>query len=385
MNAAVRVGGSPGGDVESPTVGGYARGYLDRLRAGEMGSLPAVFALVIRGITCSVMQPVFLTALNFANLFTQGAAVTVIAMGLIFVLLLGEIDLSAGFASGVCAAVLAVLLVDHHWPWYLAILGALSVGAMIGTVLGLLVTKIGIPSFVVTLAAFLAFQGIALLLIKGGQNVTVSDPAIKIINYDGKLPPSWGWLLYAVSVLAVAVEQIVRRHNRAEKGQSIDPLLIVALRVLGIAGVFGSAVYVLNLERGRNPLISQRGVPVVVVIIAGLLLFWAFVLDRTAYGRHIYAVGGNREAARRAGINVDRIRVSVFVVCSTMAAFGGVIAASQAQSVDANTGGSNVNAFQPMPVPPDLAALLSEDVEPRVTMAPPPLYPPQEERGCGLF
>jgi D-xylose transport system permease protein len=323
-------------------IAGHLRDHLRRVRDGDIGSLPAIAGLLIACVIFSVVRPVFFTAGNFANLFTQGAGIIVIAMGLVFVLLLGEIDLSAGVASGVCAAVLAVLLVNHHWPWYAAILAAIATGMVIGLTLGVLVVKVGIPSFVVTLAAFLAFQGIALLLIKGGENIAIDDRAIRLINFDGKLPPVLGWVMLVVSVCGFAAVQVLRRVGRIDKGLVVDPLSVIALRVAVVAAVLGATVYVLNLERARNPAIaSQRGVPVVVLVLAGLLMLWTVVLTRTAYGRHIYAVGGNREAARRAGINVDRIRISVFVICSGMAAVGGVIVASRASSVDPNTGGSN--------------------------------------------
>jgi D-xylose transport system permease protein len=323
------------------TVASYARNYLARLRGGEMGALPAVIGLLVLCTVFSILRPRFLTAGNFANLFSQGAAVTVIAMGLVFVLLLGEIDLSAGFTSGVCAAVLAVLLNNQHWPWYLAIGGAVATGAIIGLVLGFLVAKVGIPSFVVTLAAFLAFQGVALLLISGGNIVPVRDATILKINFNGRLTPVQGWVVFAITVAGFAAVQLARRAARLRRQLSADPLSIVLIRVGVLALVAGFAVYVLNLERGRS-IVSLRGVPIVVLVIGVFLLLWTFVLGRTAYGRHIYAVGGNREAARRAGISVDRIRISAFVICSSMAAVGGLVAASRAASVDPNTGGSNV-------------------------------------------
>jgi D-xylose transport system permease protein len=321
----------------------YARNYAARIRGGDMGALPAVLGLVVLCIGFSIARPAFLSAVNFANLLAQGAAVIAIAMGLVFVLLLGEIDLSAGYASGVCAAVLAVLLTEHNWPWYLSILAALATGAVIGTLIGLLVAKIGIPSFVVTLAGFLAFQGVVLLLIKGGTNISVNDEKIKAINADGRLAPVLGWVLFVLAVAGFAAVQLYRRLSRARRGLAVEPLSIIGVRVGVLAVIGGIAVYVLNLERSRNPaVVSLRGVPDVVLILGVILVIWTFVLGRTAYGRHIYAVGGNREAARRAGINVDRIRISAFVICSSMAAVGGIIAASRANSVDPNTGGSNV-------------------------------------------
>ncbi|MEU4566778.1 ABC transporter permease [Micromonospora sp. NPDC023956] len=328
--------------TETPTVGGHVRNYISRVRGGDIGALPAVLGLVVLCTVFSIMRPSFLSAQNFANLFTQGAAVTLIAMGLVFVLLLGEIDLSAGFASGVCAAVLANIVTKAGWPWYVAVFAAIATGLVIGLVLGSLVAKIGIPSFVVTLAAFLAFQGVVLLLISGGSNISVRDEVLVAIA-NRNLTPTLGWLFFAVVVGGYAAVQLLRHRKRTARGLLTDPFPVVLARIGGLAVILGLAVYILNLERSRNVLInSLKGVPIVVPIIAVLLIFWTFVLQRTSYGRHVYAVGGNREAARRAGINVDRIRISVFVICSTMAAIGGIVAASRANSVDPNTGGSNV-------------------------------------------
>ncbi|WP_405086138.1 sugar ABC transporter permease [Microbispora sp. NBC_01389] len=325
-------------------LGSHVRGYIERVRGGELGALPAVFGLIILCVVFAVLRPSFLSALNFANLFTQGAAVAVIAMGLIFVLLLGEIDLSAGFASGVCAAVLAVLLTFQGWPWYLAVLTAMVTGAVIGLVLGSLVAKLGIPSFVVTLAAFLAFQGVVLLLVKNGTNISIRDETILAVA-NKNVPPAAGWIATAVGVAAYAAVQFVQARRRAARGLVAAPMAVIAARVAALAVIAGAAVYMLNLERSRTAIVSLKGVPIVVPLIVILLIVWTFVLRRTAYGRHIYAVGGNAEAARRAGINVDRIRISAFVICSFMASIGGIIAASRANSVDPNTGGSNVLLF----------------------------------------
>ncbi|MDO3702507.1 ABC transporter permease [Micromonospora sp. C28SCA-DRY-2] len=332
----------PAAVTPTPTLGSHVRNYVARVRGGDIGALPAVLGLIVLCTVFSIMRPSFLTAGNFANLFTQGAAVTLIAMGLVFVLLLGEIDLSAGFASGVCAAVLANVVTVLGYPWYVAVLAALVTGVVIGTTLGFLVAKIGIPSFVVTLAGFLAFQGVVLMLMEEGTNISVRDDVLVAIA-NRNLPPVLGWLLAAVAVAGFAAVQLLRRRNRANRGLVTDPLAVVFVRIGGLAVILGVAVFILNLERSRNVLISSlKGVPIVVPIIALLLVLWTFVLQRTSYGRHVYAVGGNKEAARRAGINVDRIRISVFMICSSMAAVGGIVAASRANSVDPNTGGSNV-------------------------------------------
>ncbi|MFC4063156.1 sugar ABC transporter permease [Planomonospora corallina] len=326
----------------APSIGANLRGYAERVRGGDMGALPAVFGLVVLCTVFSILRPSFLTPGNFANLFTQGAAVTVIAMGLVFVLLLGEIDLSAGFASGVCAAVLAIMLTEQGLPWYAAVAAAILTGVVIGTVLGTLVAKLGIPSFVVTLAAFLGFQGLVLLLVKGGTNISIRDETILAIA-NKYVPPALGWGLLAACVAAYAALQLLRARKRAGRGLAADPLSLIAVRVGALAVLGGLAVYVLNLERSRNAaVVSLKGVPIVVPIIVVLLVVLTFVLRRTGFGRHLYAVGGNAEAARRAGINVDRMKIAAFMICSTMAAVGGIIAASRASSVDPNTGGSNV-------------------------------------------
>ncbi|MCD0453424.1 ABC transporter permease [Actinocorallia sp. API 0066] len=327
--------------TESP-VREMVGGYLARVRGGDMGALPAVSALVALCLFFWVAQPVFMSTSNLANLFTQGAAGIVIAMGLVFVLLLGEIDLSAGFTSGVCAAILAVTLTQQGWPWYAAVGAALLTGALIGTLLGTIVVKIGIPSFVVTLAAFLALQGVALKIMDNGTNVSVNDKTIVAIANDN-VPITLGWVIFVVGILgfaAVQFKQFSTRRRRGLTGQSLAGLVV---KIAALAAVCGFVVYVLSMERSRNPAFaSLKGMPIVVPLILVLLVVFTFVLNRTSFGRHIYAVGGNQEAARRAGINVDRIKITAFVLCSAMAAIGGIIAASRANSVDPNTGGSDV-------------------------------------------
>ncbi|MEV0436444.1 MULTISPECIES: ABC transporter permease [Nocardia] len=316
--------------------------YVGRVRSGNMGALPSVIALVVLSVVFWIARPVFMTQGNIANLFTQGAAIAVIAMGLIFVLLLGEIDLSAGFTSGVCAAVLAVLLTDKGWPWYSAVLVALLTGVVIGLAIGAIVVKIGVPSFVVTLAAFLALQGVALKIMDNGRNISIHDETILAIA-NKNVPPLLGWVMYAVLLAGFGFVQYRKLRARTQLGLTGESAAVVTLRIAAVAVVAGVAVAILNDERSRNPEVnSLQGMPIVVPIIVALLLLWTFVLNRTSFGRHIYAVGGNVEAARRAGIPVDRIKISAFVLCSTMAAVGGLIAASRANSVDPNTGGSDV-------------------------------------------
>jgi D-xylose transport system permease protein len=331
-----------GVQVVKPTVGSYIHDYWGRVRGGDLGSLPAILGLIVLGLIFGIARDTFFSPLNFANLFNQSAQVVFIAMGLIFVLLLGEIDLSAGFASGVCGAVVAILLTNHGWQWYTAIPVALITGLVIGFVLGFLVAKIGIPSFVVTLAAFLGFQGLLLVLLGGGTNISTNDSVFNAIN-NNNLSVLWSWILAIGAVVGYAAVQFNRVRTRAKRNLVTDPIGIVLLRIGGLAVLVLGATAILSQERAINPAInSLKGVPIVVPIIGFFLVLWTFVLGRTAYGRHVYAVGGNTEAARRAGIPVDRIRISVFVIGSFMAAIGGIVAVSRAQSVDPNTGGSNI-------------------------------------------
>ncbi|GAA3780053.1 sugar ABC transporter permease [Streptomyces phyllanthi] len=339
--------GGPGASKKNGAAGtaslrSVARNYVERVRGGELGALPAVLGLIVLCVFFAALRPVFLSELNFANLLTQGAGSIAIAMGLVFVLLLGEIDLSAGYASGVCAAVLAILLTDHGWPWYGAAGAAILTGTVIGLLLGLLVAKVGIPSFVVTLAAFLGFQGIVLMLLKEGTNISIRDQTILAVA-NNNLSPAMGWVLLAVSVGAYAAIQLRQNRNRRRRGLSAAPLTLLTIRIGGLAVLGAIAVHLLNQERSRNIIVdSLKGVPIVVPVIAVLLVAGTFLLQRTSFGLHIYAVGGNAEAARRAGINVAAIRISAFVICSSLAAVGGIIAASRGNSVDPNTGGSNV-------------------------------------------
>ncbi|MFI7542883.1 sugar ABC transporter permease [Actinoplanes sp. NPDC049599] len=328
--------------VVKPTLAGHMHDYWGRVRGGDLGSLPAVLGLIVLSLIFGIARETFFSPLNFANLFTQSAQVVFIAMGLIFVLLLGEIDLSAGFASGVCGAVMAILLTDHGIAWYIAIPAALVTGLVIGLILGVLIAKVGIPSFVVTLAAFLAFQGLLLVLLGGGINISIRDEFVISLNNDN-IPVLWSWVLAVGVVAGYALVQFNRVRSRAARGLVTDPIGIVLLRIAGLAALVLTTTAVLTQERAVNPAInSLKGVPIVVPIIAAFLIFWTFVLGRTTYGRHVYAVGGNTEAARRAGIPVDRIRISVFAICSFMAAIGGIMAVSRASSVDPNTGGSNI-------------------------------------------
>jgi D-xylose transport system permease protein len=343
---------------DSAGVGRAMRDYFGRIKGGDVGSLPAVLGLIVLVIIFSVLEGnTFFTALNFANLLNQGTAIIVLAMGLVFVLLLGEIDLSAGFAAGTCAAVLAVSLTKWGWAWPLALVAALLTGLVIGLLIGLLVARLGIPSFVVTLAAFLGLQGVMLLIIGDGGTIPVqSDVLLAIMN---KNMPVWaGWVLWLIVTAGYALVSLRAIMNRRKVGLPATSTSVWAAKVLSIGVLLGIAVYLLNTERqivrpGKSVCVTLgppnepigcipviQGVPWAVLVVLVLLVVLTFVLGRTAFGRHVYAVGGNAEAARRAGISVSGIKIACFMTCSFLAAIAGILLASRDNSVSPTTGGA---------------------------------------------
>jgi ABC-type xylose transport system permease subunit len=327
--------------AETPTLATIGRDYVTRLRGGDVGSLPALLGLVVLIAVFTAVRPdEFTNAFNFANLIQQAAGVTVIAMGLVFVLLLGEIDLSAGVVSGVCAAVLAQVLAETSVPWWVAVLAAIATGVLIGVFTGGLVGIVGIPSFVVTLALFLGWQGVTLKLIGQGGTVPVRDPVINGIS-NKTLPLALGWALAVLVVLLYAALQLNRWRRQRARDLAHQPLIIVVARIALIAVVVLGVTAVLSIDRALSAVVDLAGVPYAIPIVLVLLLVLTFLLGRTGYGRHVYAVGGNAEAARRAGIDVTRIRVSVFVIGSTMAAISGIMAASRLGSVTPGSGAGN--------------------------------------------
>jgi D-xylose transport system permease protein len=313
------------------TVGAYARRWWIDVKSGDLGSLPIIVGLIIIAIVFQTQNDRFLTAGNFVNLMVQTAPYAVIAMGVTFALLLGEIDLSIGFVSGVGGVLTAILLTPdgNELPTFVVMVIVLAAGLGIGTFHGLIITKIGVPSFVVTLAGLLAWNGVVLLLIGSrGTVILQNDFVIGLAN--DFMDPGLAWILMIVTAALYALVQLARVRSRATAGLQTDPPIITALRIGGLAAALAIVVAVAN---------EDRGVPWVAVVVGALLVFWTYILNRTRFGRHVYAVGGNAEAARRAGIDVDRVKIACFAFCSLMAVLGGIILASRLRSVDTNTGG----------------------------------------------
>jgi D-xylose transport system permease protein len=312
-----------------------ARRRWEALKAGDVGSLPIVIGLALIVAFFYTKNENFLTAGNFTNLMTQMAGVTTIAIGVVFVLLLGEIDLSIAYVAGVAGVIVAQLQVpDGHWEvkGILAIAIAVTITALIGMVQGSFVAYVGVPSFVVTLAGLLFWQGVILYRIGEAGVIIIEDTRINdVANYffsdrAGLLIAAIGSGLFALSTLAGVVGR--RRH-----GIHTDNLVLVVAKLVFVGAVLFGAVIWANKE---------RGFPLAFVLVIILLVFWTWVAERTTFGRHVYAVGGNAEAARRAGINVARIRVYVFMISGLMAGFGGVILAARLNSVDLNAGGGTL-------------------------------------------
>jgi D-xylose transport system permease protein len=358
--SVTRVPADPTGDLASIDLSGsdligsgqegglmdQVRAWLQRVRGGDMGALPAVAGFVVLSALFSILSPYFLTERNFANLMTQAATLVTLGMALVFVILLGEIDLSAGVTAGVTMCIFIVLVNVQGLNWILALVIAFLVGIFIGTFIGFFVARVGIPSFVVTLGLFLGLQGLELIVIGSGGLYRVQIPEIIAIQ-NSNLPIWGGWVVLAVMLLVSAGTAFLDRRRRTRAGVPNRTIALVVAKLATIAVLGGLAVFLLNRNRGQAPTILNgqqvggniiEGVPIVVPIVLVILWIGTFVLDRTRYGRYIYAIGGNAEAARRAGIKIITVRWTAFIVCSTLAVFAGLFSISKVGSVDAAAG-----------------------------------------------
>ena len=320
---------------EDDSIMGAVKRRIEALKAGDVGSLPVIFGMILITIFFTAKTSVFFTAVNFDNLIPQMSQVTVMAIGVVFVLLIGEIDLSIGYVSGLSAVVVAELQLSgssHEYPWYVAVAGALLVGAVIGAIQGSIIAFVGVPSFVVTLAGLLAWNGV-ILQILGTQGV-IGIQAQEINDIANYYFADWvGWAMAAAVTVLLIVSAIAKYASRKRAGLQGGNITLITLRVLFFAVSGWVVVAICN---------HARGVPLVGVIMAVLLIAFTFLAQRVTFGRHVYAVGGNAEAARRAGINVKFIKVAVFTISGTMAAAGGIIAASRLQSVDLTAGSGTI-------------------------------------------
>ncbi len=314
---------------------GLVQASWHRIRGGELGSLPVIVGLIVISLVFYAQDATFLSSRTLVNITLFAAPVGIIAIGVVLVLLLGEIDLSVGSVSGLSAAVMAVLLTRQDQSLVVSILAALAVGLVIGIVYGLLYTRVGVPSFVITLAGLLGFLGLQLVVL--GDQGTINLPSNSALLEFARasfLSPVISYVLVLVVSALYAVSQVLRIRRRVAADLSAPSYLGVAIRTGLMAVGLGYLAYYLNIDRGIGYLFLLF---VVLVVVMDL------VLRRTPWGRHVYAVGGNEEAARRSGIKVNFIYMSVFALTGFFSALGGILAAAQLTSVSQASGGTDTN------------------------------------------
>lgn len=379
-------------DVERRTIGNAVSGYVGRLRTGEPGALPSVLGLVVLALIFAQVSSRFISRANIGNMPGQGAYIAIIALGLVFVLLLGEIDLSAGTTGGICAgfaaqavfsqglhkgtpgllywslvgAMVAMLLLglylksitgpiviaigliilftglDKHVVF--ALIFAIAIGASVGTLIGWLVAKVGIPSFIATLALFLAWQGL-LLFALNSQPVGISNYKFWSGLANNNMSPAWSWIFTIVVVGGYLLFTVAKSLRAQAKGLAADTMQLVLARG-GIIALVGLVItYFANQNRNPNPNFKIQGLPWAATIPVALMIVCTIALTKTTWGRHLFATGGNPEAARRAGIDVVHIKVTAFTICSSFGALGGIFLASNTGGAQLDLGAGNILLF----------------------------------------
>jgi len=318
-------------------VRGAAKTIVDRVRAGELGALPVILGLVVIAVVFQALNSLFLSSDNLTNLLMECVPTGVIALGVVCVLLVAQIDLSVGSVSGLTAALTAVLFVNKDLPAVVAVALAILTGVAIGLLYGLIFNRLGVPSFVITLAGLLAFLGIQLWLLgsQGAINVPFDSGLVKFAQLDF-VPASLSYVLVLLGAGGLFATGWLHARERRRASLSGTSLRVLLLRSAALFVVGCLAVFYLNTGQGR-------GVGWMFVFFLGLVLIMNYVFTRTSFGRSLFAVGGNPEAARRAGIRVGAVYTAAFVLCSTFAAIGGVLAASRLAAVNQQSGGGDVN------------------------------------------
>jgi D-xylose transport system permease protein len=339
-----RLGGIPMPE-RSPnsTFGQYVAAWARRIRYGESGVLPVIGGLILLVIIFQVQDSVFLSAGNLTNLLVQGSVFVLLGMAEVWVLILGEIDLSVGYVAGIGAVITAIMAAPpHNFPWWLAILVGMLATAAIGMLQGTLVIRLHLPSFVVTLAGLLGWEGVLLYLVQSegtGGTIRITNPVLLDLT-NGNLSTSAGWIVAVVAVAAFGATTILRDRHRRNGGLVAPPLAITLMKVVLVAAAVAVLVVVCNTNRGvLEPL---KGVPYVVPIVAGFLVIYSFVLGRTRFGRYQYAIGGNAEAARRGGVSLGWNRLWAFTLAGFTAGAAGIIYASRLGSISNNIDGGDL-------------------------------------------
>jgi len=318
------------------------RSYVRSIESSDLGSFAVLGGLIIIAIIFQIANRNFLTPLNLANLMAQISAIGILSVGIVLILLIGEIDLSVGAVSGATAAVIAVLVTTYHVPSLLAILVAILMGFLIGATHGFFVARIHVPSFVVTLAGLLVWQGVQLLVLGDTGTINLRDPLLKAVA-NTLVPPWLGWLLGIVAVLVVIYSAFRARAGRERAGLTLQPMSLVISRLLLISLGILIGIGIMNIDRNQLPQGEPiQGLPSSVLLFIVFVIVFHILTRYTMFGRHVFTVGGNIEAARRASIDVDAVRIWVFALCSAVAACGGLVFASRLIAVNYGSGGGSV-------------------------------------------
>lgn len=327
-------------EVAVESLGGYVRGWLTRLRGGESGVLPVVGGLVLICVLFQALNSHFLTPGNLVNLLAQGSVFMLLALGEIFVLLLGEIDLSLGYVGGVGAVVIAELIAQSRgWPWWAGIAIGLLVCTAVGALQGLIITRAGLPSFVVTLAGQLGWLAVMLLVLGNGGVVPINDTVVNDI-YSGNLTPLASWIVMLAIAAAFATWTWFRDARRRRSGLVAPPASLTAVKIVAVLAATVAIVALCNTDRGT--LVAIRGIPWVLLLVLAVLAAWTLLLGRTRFGRYVYAIGGSAEAARRGGVNLARIRTYCFALAGLTAGIAGLVYASRLRSVSTSFDGGSL-------------------------------------------
>jgi D-xylose transport system permease protein len=328
--------------VPDSTFGEYVTAWAKRLRYGESGVLPVVAGLIVLVIIFQVQDSVFLSAGNLTNLLVQGSVFVLLGMAEVWLLILGEIDLSVGYSAGVGGVITAILAGPHNWPWWAAIIVGMLTTAAIGGIWGLLVIRLRLPSFVVTLAGLLGLEGVVLWLVNGtgsGGTISISSSVLLDIS-NGNLSPVAGWIVAVVAIALFSAMTVLRDQRRRKHGLVAPPLAITLLRVALVAAAVVVLVLVCNTNRGLT--VPLKGVPYVVLVVAAFLIVYTFMLGRTRFGRYLYAIGGNAEAARRGGVSLGWNRFWAFALTGLTAGAAGIVYASRLGSISNNIDGGTL-------------------------------------------
>ena len=326
----------------SSSLGEYVRAWAKRIRSGESGVLPVIGGLILLVIIFQAKDSVFLSAGNLVNLLVQGSVFILLGMAEIWVLVLGEIDLSVGYVAGIGGTITAILSTTHNLPWWLAIAGGMLTTAAIGAVWGTLVIRLRLPSFVVTLAGLLGMEGLLLYLV----NANGTGGTIRITNSvlfdlaNGNMSTVAGWILMVLAVAGFGGVTVLRDRHRRKSGLEAPPLAVTLLKVAVMAAAGIVLVLICNADRGV--LVPLEGVPYVVLVVLGFLAVWTFLLGRTRFGRYLYAIGNNAEAARRAGISLGWNRLWAFTLTGLTAGAAGIVYASRLGSISNNIDGGTL-------------------------------------------